>query len=213
MFNAMTFRTQCLFPLAALACAMVVALSPACRRDSDEAEDAKASDAVASRRADILVFPDELKVDDASVNEFLSRAMTVCTQNDYDAFRLLWSARREPLARAEFEKGWQAVTRIRILALEKVILAQEPGADPPLGETAYAALADVRLDPTRLARDVESERQVVLMLVKEHDRWCLGHAPKDVRKWLKEKVTGVAPNESQDSVPQTLQATQEPSPP
>ncbi|MCH8147831.1 MAG: hypothetical protein IH987_07535, partial [Planctomycetes bacterium] len=40
----------------------------------------------------VLTFPPELKVADATVNEFVTEAMHTCANGDYDSFRLLWSA-------------------------------------------------------------------------------------------------------------------------
>lgn len=134
----------------------------------------------------VLVFPEALKVADDSVNRALHHAMTVSMSGDYDAFRLLWTAREDPLPRDEFEKGFGAVEEIRIEALEKVMLAG--GAQNTGGEAVYAAYATIRLDPAENLGQSEPERQVVLMLVHEHDNWRLARAPKTMRAWLKEKV-------------------------
>ncbi|MCH8967146.1 MAG: hypothetical protein IID43_05670 [Planctomycetes bacterium] len=139
----------------------------------------------------VLVFPEAVKVADDSVNRALDHAMTVSMSGDYDAFRLLWSAREDPLPRDEFEKGFGAVEEIRIEALEKVILAggaHNTGAQNSDGEAVYAAYATIRLDPAKNLGQPEPERRVVLMLVHEHGDWRLARAPKELRAWLKEKV-------------------------
>lgn len=145
----------------------------------------------------VLVFPEAIKVADDSVNRSLHHAMTVSMSGDYNAFRLLWSAREDPLPRDEFEKGFGAVKEIRIEALEKVMLAggaHNAGAQNSAGEAVYAAYATIRLDPAKNLGQPEPERRVVLMLVHEHGDWRLARAPKELRVWLKDKVK-VAPSE------------------
>ena len=45
-----------------------------------------------------VVFPPQTQADDPAVNDFVLRATQTCAEGDYAAFRLLWSAREEPLA-------------------------------------------------------------------------------------------------------------------
>jgi hypothetical protein len=184
--------------------AVTVGADLGCRREEEAPAGGAAPDKLPAEQAGVLVFPEELKVEDDSVNEFLTRAMTVCTTGDYEAFRLLWNVREEPLARDEFEKGWQAVEEIRVRALEKVILASDEGAEPGVSRTAYVTCADVRLDAERITkhpgREIEAERQVVLMLLREHDEWGLAWAPKHVRTWIEEKV---GPHSPPVDTPQT----------
>ena len=176
--------------LALLILLCVVSTGPGCRR-KEEAAKSEPVPAPAARPqpVEVLVFPDELRVEDDSVNVFLEQAMTVCTKGDYHAFRLLWSAREEPLPQDEFEEGWQAVREIRIRVLEKVLLAPESGFEAGIDRTVYAVYADVHLDPEHTAGRREPDREVVLMLVQEHDDWRLAEAPRSVRTWVKEKAS------------------------
>jgi hypothetical protein len=146
--------------------------------------------------ATVLVFPDNLRVDDPSVNTFVHQAMTVCSSRDYDAFRLLWSARHDPLSRDEFEAGWQAVREIRIRALDRAKLDLSPDQDGTPPQTVYALFAQVVLDPTHEAARKKPRREVVLMIVKEHEEWRLAKAPKRMRAWMTDKVKGVGPEPS-----------------
>ena len=162
-----------------------------CRRAEDQADNESDRPPETPTPKSVLVFPETLKVADDSVNRSLHHAMTVSMSGDYDAFRLLWSAREDPLPRDEFEKGFGAVEEIRIEALEKVMLAggaQATGGQATGAEAVYAAYATIRLDPAENLGQSEPERQVVLMLVKEHDNWRLARAPKQMRAWLKDKV-------------------------
>lgn len=158
----------------------------ACRRDHQT--DSSPDSAAVDQPKTVFVFPDELQVDDEAVNAFLNRAMNTCAGGDYDAFRLLWSARQDPLPRDEFEEGWKAVQEIRVRALEPARLAADPDAGFPEPRTVYGVLADVAFDPTHRAAREEPHRRVVLMLIREHDEWRLGRAPKSMRAWMTDKV-------------------------
>jgi len=135
----------------------------------------------------MLLFPDELRVADASVNDFVARAMETCAAGDYEAFRLLWTARDDPLPRDEFEQGWKAVQKIRLRALEKVRLAPDPDAGRIEAQEVYAAYAQVELDPSLQPNRPEPHREVILMMVREQDGWRLASAPKAMREWIRKR--------------------------
>jgi hypothetical protein len=172
------------FSLLACGWLIVLSLTPACRRDQEhQAARAQPVDEPAKQVVQLL-FPDSVRVEDPSVNEFVTRVMRDCAGGDYDAFRLLWSARAEPLPRDEYEEGWQAIQRIKIRALERVLLAQ--GSDDEAEtDAAYALAMDVALDPAHRAGQRAQHREVVLLLVHEHGAWRLAHAPRAVRTWVK----------------------------
>lgn len=177
-------------------------------------------DPVRAKPVDVLLFPESLRAGDPAVNDFVEKAMKTSVGGDYDAFRLLWSETREPLSRSEFEKGWEAVREIEVLALERVrverskptgaardaAITTDDASRPGTGATdsgsaagggelidAYALLAEVRFDPKRAAGRKEPARDVVLLLVQEKGAWKLSPAPKPVREWIREKAgkTGV----------------------
>ena len=215
-FDVLTFRRfdvsyrYSLLPirlvLGAFVCITSVYLGPACRHEPDDAAAGRQAETGQQKRKELLVFPDEVRVEDASVNDFLERAMGDCASGDYDRFRLLWSARQEPLPRDEFEQGWQAVRQIRIHALQRVMLAPDPDHELDQGETVYAFLADVALDPMHRAGQREPNREVVLMLILEHEQWRLARAPKPMRTWIKKRVAAGATAEDNAAV---LHATTE----
>lgn len=165
-------------------------MSTACRRDESVASQAIAPPEEEVRPADIVVFPDELRVSDDSVNAFVEKAMRLCAAGDYEAFRLLWSDRSDPLPRDEFEQGWRAVEAIRVRALNPVILQSDNGASPDgdPNELAFIVLAEVAFDPSQPAGRREPRREIVLILSREHDEWRFSRAPKEVRKWIKDHV-------------------------
>lgn len=190
-------RRQLVLPILAVLFGVAAVLWSACRRDESggHAAESITEPAEEAQPENLLVFPPSLYVEDASVNDFLRRAMHVCVRGEYDAFRLLWSAREDPLARAEFETGWQAVQQIRIRALQRVRLATDDAAKGAAStREVYAVLADVQLDPSLPAGQQEPRRDVVLMILREHDEWRLGNAPKSMRTWLKKSIEGRPPS-------------------
>jgi len=185
----------------------VVVMTSACRRDeSAEKTSATASspDAAKSKQPNLLVFPDDLRVADSTVNEFVTKAMTTCAAGDYEAFRFLWSARETPLPREEFEQGWQAVQTTKVRALEMVMLDADPNAGRTEPETVYALLTEVSLDPTQKAGQKEPQRQVVLMLAREHEQWRLARAPKPMRDWVKNKIAAASNESAPSTIPRPM---------
>lgn len=163
-----------------------------CKR---EATDASADvERTVPKPAEVLVFPDTLRVADAGVNDFVTTAMSACAKGDYEAFRLLWSARETPLPRDEFEQGWNAALKIEVRALQKGILEPDPASGRETAETVYALLAEVSLDPTLKAGKKEPKREAVLMLSREHDQWRIAKAPKPMRDWIKSNLAARTPN-------------------
>ncbi len=174
--------------LPTLVCALLIYLNPACRQEEDtETVDPQAEPAKKAP-AELLVFPDELRVADPSVNEFVERAMVGCGSGDYDRFRLLWSVKEDPLPRDDYLEGWQAVQRIQIRALERVMLSPDPKLGRERPEVAYAILAEVALDPERPAGRREPHREVVLTVIREQMAWRLARAPSVLRTWMKQRV-------------------------
>jgi len=176
---------------------------PSCRRDEQEKPPPAASTSTAakSQRPNLLIFPEELRVADSTVNEYVAKAMTTCAAGDYEAFRLLWSARETPLPREEFEQGWQAVQNIQVRALEKVMLDADPSAGRTEPELVYALFIEVALDPAQKAGQKESRRLVVLMLTREHEQWRLATAPKPMREWIKKKIAEASAQIAPSTVP------------
>lgn len=164
-----------------------------CGDEDTRSADTRDEDTARAKPVDVLIFPDELHVRDASVNAFVERAMHVCGAGEYEAFRALWSVREDPLPRDEFEQGWQAVELARIRALQPVVIASESKVEGSSGEKVYLVLAEVRLDPGSRAGEREPRREVVLMLVREGDRWRLAKTPKKLRAWIKKRVNAAPP--------------------
>jgi hypothetical protein len=117
-----------------------------------------------------LDFSPQVQCADAAVNQFVRHVAEVCAGGDYEQFRLLWSVREDPYPRQEFERGWKALRKVRVLSLEKMKTRE--------GQYLYALHAQVELDPAM----PEPTRQVVLLIVQENDRWRLAKAPAHLRQ-------------------------------
>ncbi len=134
-----------------------------------------------------LIFPQEMQVDDLTVNDFVTHAMNTCASGDYDRFRLLWSATEEPLTRGRYEQGWQAVKVVDVKLLQKIRLQEKGGVSAGLKtQTAYVMQATVRLDPRHKAGKREPNRDVIALILRENNTWRLASAPGKIREWVKE---------------------------
>jgi len=179
----MASRRSIILP-ALVACCFAGILAAGCEKTSEPEQGVAAP----AKPADVLVFPSELRVSDDSVNEFVSRAMRVCGEGEYEPFRLLWSVKEDTLSRGDFEQGWQAVVKIQIRALQPVFLAADAEGSAMTGETIYVVLANVELDPAHRAGQNEPHREVALKVVKENGEWRLAKAAANIRKWIIERV-------------------------
>ncbi len=166
---------------------------PACQPNGNSAENSQptAIAVIEPPPREVLIFPDELHVEDESLNEFVIAAMKTCVEGEYDAFRLIWSAREEPMQRGEFDKGWKAIEEIRILALEKVRLTPDKDQISQTPELVYALYANVKLNADLISPQQKPEREAISMIVNEQGKWRMATAPKKMRSWLKKLV---APN-------------------
>jgi hypothetical protein len=118
-----------------------------------------------------VVFASDAYSKDPTVNAFVREAIEICIRGDYEAFRLLWSAREEPLTEQEFLRGWRAVQRVTIQQITEM--------QTPAGEIVYGVRGQVELDPDEVPEPV---RDIVLVLVGENDQWRIRRAPGGVRK-------------------------------
>jgi hypothetical protein len=116
-------------------------------------------------------FPAELQPEDTEVTAFIRRVIETCNGGDYDAFRLLWSAKDDPFPRDAFERGWRAVQQVTIRDVQKLRRKAE-------GDVVYGVHASVVLDGSV----PEPTREVVLLLVREMGQWRLARAPAALRK-------------------------------
>ena len=136
-----------------------------------------------------LAFPESLRVDDESVSAFVERALVDIAGGDYELYRLLWSVKDEPSPRNDYEQRWHGVTDIELRALRRIILTN--GTGTPGDDPSYAFLADFTFDPADPPAQREPLRDVVWVVVKEQENWCLTKPPKAVKRWLREQVAAL----------------------
>lgn len=148
---------------------------PGCRRPRSDENPSDAG--TAADHDPRLIFPPEKRAADESVNDFIERAMNTLLEGDYDAFRLLWVIDQEPFKQEQFLRGWQTLQEVRVEVLQPIRHEHDAQDDVFYGVCAFA-----RLDPTRLPEGVETERRMVLEIVKEHGQWRLAHPSEDVRQ-------------------------------
>ncbi|MCP4590948.1 MAG: hypothetical protein GY842_09390 [bacterium] len=154
----------------------VVLLTGACAREAAPTGDALPVEADPSP----IDFPREVQADAPEVNRFVREVVETCAGGDYESFRLLWSVHENPFPRAEFERGWKALRKVRVLALDKY--------KTPEGEYLYSIHARVELDQEL----PDPVREVVLLVVQENGQWRLKTAPS----YHQQRVLGAGDEEA-----------------
>ncbi|MCK4657910.1 MAG: hypothetical protein KAV82_00170 [Phycisphaerae bacterium] len=118
----------------------------------------------------LIDFPPEMHADDPVVNQFVGQVIETCVKGDYEKFRLLWTVREDPFPRQEFQRGWNALQKLRVLALQKMKTSK--------GQYLYSLHVRAEFDDTV----PEPQKELVLLIVKEDDQWRLANAPAHHRK-------------------------------
>lgn len=149
-------------------------------------------DPITQRTAPPLVeFPDWIRTNDASLNEFIDKLLQHCVRGEYGLYRLAVSTKFEPLGRTQFEKAWHAVERVQIRNIRLIHQPTTRHWDPArtdipeeLKHPIYCVHGTIYLRelPGRqlLKKPV---REVVVLVVKENGEWKLGPpAPADVKR-------------------------------
>lgn len=146
-----------------------VCATPGCKRP-DQTEPGEPAP---EGREAVVDFPKSLQPDDTSVTAFIHRSIDMCVTGDYNAFRLLWTAREDPFPRDAFERGWRSVQRVRILGVQKFRRKVE-------GDIVYGVHARIELDESV----PEPQRERVLLIVQEADEWRLARATDRLHQWF-----------------------------
>ena len=128
----------------------------------------------------MIDFPPSVQADDPAVNAFVREAIGTCVGGDYERFRLLWNVREDPFPRGEFERGWKAVRKVTVVAVQKMRNPPEGGAFE--GKYLYYVHGRVELD----ASVPDPRREVLLLIVREGEQWRLARAPR----YLRQQVLG-----------------------
>jgi len=135
-------------------------------------------------------FPESARAEDAALNEFVEDVLGTCARGDYARYRLAVSSQYEPMTRQRFETAWHSVRLVQVRNV-KCVYTPPPGLDagrtdirPELRHPIYCIHATITLKE-RARRRV---REVVVLAVKENDRWKLG-GPAPLK--LKYEILGI----------------------
>lgn len=139
-----------------------------CERSEESAPEAPPP---APESSVVVDFPEELQAKDRTVSALIREVIDTCVAGDYEHFRLLWSAKEDPFPRDAFERGWRAVRRVRILDVQPFRRRVE-------NDLVFGVHAYVELDESVPERSPD----VVLLIVKEAERWRLAEAPPALRE-------------------------------
>lgn len=184
--NRLSLLVQSSKPAAAVGPAVLLAVLAwgvgGCEREPGSSEAVPAGGGLPE--STLIDFPPDVQVDDPSVNAFAREIIETCAGGDYERFRLLWTVKEEPFPRGQFERAWKALKKVRVLALQKMKTLE--------GEYLYYLHVRVLLDKS--VPEPDREREFVLMVVKENDRWRLASAPSHLRR----KVLGEKAEDSEN---------------
>jgi len=113
-----------------------------------------------------ILFPREVRCDDAEVNRFVSDFLSLLAAKDYKQYRLKVTHMREPIDRAAFEKAYDFLKEIKILELIKI-------SDPKIMKEV--GLEDVPPPAYRLRANAMwkngQERNVEIRIFRENGQW------------------------------------------
>lgn len=129
-------------------------------------------------------FSSDLHAEDVGLNKFVEKALAICEQGDYDAFRQLFGTAYPPTEKKAFEDVWRNVRDIQVGKLQGEKTNSE----------VYYLYAVVRLrKPDRKER---TKRDLVLTIFKEEGEWKLGPASNEIiNNVLKIQATQPEPTE------------------
>ncbi|HEY3243059.1 MAG TPA: hypothetical protein VGM03_06875, partial [Phycisphaerae bacterium] len=155
---------------------LLLSVTAGCRHERPNANSANAGARAptlrTAHRSEITIdFPPQLRVADDSVNDFVHNVLATCASGDYDRFRKLWSAREDPFPRDRYERAWRSVRKVTLLQLQ----ARRNARD---GQLVYVVHATAELDPSV----PKSEREIVVVLIREDEAWRLIKPPKHIRQ-------------------------------
>ena len=119
-----------------------------------------------------IEFPQQLKTDDVTVNEFIRKALDACRTGDYDTFRQLFGVTAELPEEQQFGHVWKGVKSIRVAGTYK---DDKHGQQPP---EYYVHIVVQLRQPDRYDR---TERQAVIWLFREGDQWRMSPAPSEIQ--------------------------------
>jgi hypothetical protein len=121
-----------------------------------------------------IIFPQAVRSNDESLNDFLQHFTEVCLAGEYDNYRLLVSRQIEPVSKQQFEKTYRRVHHVEINLIREL---------PKISELPYPlwlveSAVHIR-PPTE-----EPVRNLQVLIFKEDDKWVMAPAPRALREAL-----------------------------
>jgi hypothetical protein len=113
-----------------------------------------------------ISFPDAVRSDNPQINKFVVDFVNILLNNDYKAYRLMVTQRREPINFKTFDEAYGRVKSIDIRKIEKIDNKKA---------IKQMKLTDISLPVYRIKVHValrdKSEQDVDLFVFKEEGRW------------------------------------------
>jgi hypothetical protein len=158
---------------------VVVLIVTGCGRPPEEAQESDVSPPlidVTGEPAPTFDFPVACRTDDASLNAFIERFFSACSEGRYEDYRLLCSRYTQPLSREQFRQSWDRVQSVHVI--EVAPRASDVPTDPgdasggrkDSKSLAWKLTARVAFDETVQP----SERTVGVVIFYEEGQWVLG---------------------------------------
>jgi hypothetical protein len=194
--------------LGALLTTLLVVALTACKRQSNGAatgDDIHPPDLVDLDKTvptPEVIFPQELKTDDPTVNEFIHSALEACQKGSYDRFSELFGVTVEVPEAPQFGKVWRGVKSIRVAGTYK-----NPSKDPEQPAEYYVHVVVQLRQPDRYER---TERQAVLWVFRERDQWRMAPASSEIQGRLLYANTQPADGSTPATRPSRRHATSRP---
>ncbi len=130
-----------------------------------------------------IVWAPDAKCKNQEVNDFVTKAMTVCAEGDYEEYRLLWSLDHQPTNRKRFMQLRDATEQVQVKTIRRLQFRLPDGSMKSLDTPVYVLHAFVALKEEAKQRSERlKDRDLILQIVRRNDAWCFLPAAKEVKK-------------------------------
>jgi hypothetical protein len=154
-----------------------------CNRNSSKKDAAKGGSG--SDSAVDINWASDAKCKNQEVNDFVSKALTVCSEGNYEEYRLLWSLDHQPTSRKRFMQLRDATERVDVKVIRRLQLRLPDGSMKEMDTPVYVLHAFVALKEEAKQRSEQLEdRDLILQVVRRNDKWCFMPAAKEVKESL-----------------------------
>lgn len=125
-----------------------------------------------------VVFPDNLRTHDLSLNRFVDRFVRVCQKGKYSDFRLMFSTQSgDPILPDRFGSIFTALKEVRILQIDHLPKV------PQVEGSVYLLTAEYELQ-NFAPRSAAGTMRARLAIHKEEGQWRIGPLPREATEAL-----------------------------